>query len=186
MFTGSWPQSLLPANVRLGEDVWIERAASFDRFRSTLDPGLVLGHHVRVYTWTTFNIEPTGSVEVGDGSLLVGATFMCAERVAIGRRVVVSYHVTIADCDFHPVDPTLRRLDAIASIPEGDRSLRPPLVSAPVTIGDDAHIGIGTIVLKGVSIGAGASVMAGSVVTNDVPEGATVAGNPAQFIGDYA
>ena len=47
-------------------------------------------------------------------------------------------------------------------------------------IGDGAWIGIGAIVLKGVSIGAGARVQAGAVVARDVPEGATVSGNPAQ------
>jgi acetyltransferase-like isoleucine patch superfamily enzyme len=48
-----------------------------------------------------------------------------------------------------------------------------------VVIEDDAWIGIGAIVLKGVRIGAGARVEAGAVVTRDVPSGATVAGNPA-------
>ena len=95
--TGAWDYTTLPANVRLGPGCWLERKASFERFRSTRDPGLVLGAQVRAHTWTTFNIEPTGFAEVGDGCVLVGATFMCAERITIGRNVVISYHVTIAD-----------------------------------------------------------------------------------------
>jgi acetyltransferase-like isoleucine patch superfamily enzyme len=180
--TGTWNYDLLPANVRIGAGCFLERKDSFARFRSRRDPGLTLGDDVRVYTWTAFNIEPTGEVVVGDGSVLVGAVFMGADRIELGRRVVVSYNVTIADCDFHPRDPDLRRQDAVANAPEGDRSGRPVFVTRPVVIGDDVWIGIGAIVLKGVSVGRGARVGAGSVVTRDVPEGATVAGNPARIV----
>jgi acetyltransferase-like isoleucine patch superfamily enzyme len=180
--TGRWDYRTLPANVRLGEGCFLERKDSFKRYRSTRDPGLVLGDRVRVYTWTEFNLEPTGTVEVGDDSILVGAVFMCAERVRIGKRVVVSYNVTLADCDYHPRDPEERKRDAVANAPEGDRSQRPPLVARPVTIEDDAWIGIGAILLKGVHVGRGARVGAGAVVTFDVPAGATVAGNPARLV----
>ena len=54
-----------------------------------------------------------------------------------------------------------------------------PLRTRPVVIEDDAWIGIGAIVLKGVTIGAGARVEPGAVVTRDVAPGARVAGNPA-------
>lgn len=177
--TGGWDRTRLAPNVRVGRDCYLERFESFDRFRSTRDPGLVLGDRVTVYTWTTFNIEPDGIVEVGDDSVLVGAVFMCGERITIGRSVVISYNVTIADSDFHPLDPVARRQDARANAPGGDLDARPPIETRPVTIEDGAWIGIGAIVLKGVTIGAGARVGAGAVVTHDVPAGAEVAGNPA-------
>jgi acetyltransferase-like isoleucine patch superfamily enzyme len=178
--TGSWDYSTLPANIRVGTGCWIERKDSFGRFRSKREPGLILGERVCVYTWTTFNIEAQGVVEVGDDSILVGAIFMCARQISVGRGVVISYNVMIADSDFHPLDPELRRQDAIANTPLGDRGDRPPVVAKPVTIEDGAWIGIGAIVLKGVRIGAGARVSAGAVVTRDVAAGATVAGNPAR------
>ena len=102
--TGDWDYRTLPANVALGERCFIERKASFERFRSIRDPGLSLGSGVIVHTWTEFNVEPQGSISVGDDCLLVGPIFMCAERISIGQRVVISYHVTIADSDFHPHD----------------------------------------------------------------------------------
>jgi acetyltransferase-like isoleucine patch superfamily enzyme len=178
--TGAWDYSTLPGNVEIGDDCWLERRESFARFRSERNPGLVLGRQVRVFTWATFNVEPGGCIEVGDGSVLVGAVFMCADRISIGRRVVVSYHVTIADSDFHPMDYELRVQDAIANSPYGDRSKRPAVESAPVTIEDDAWIGVGAIVLKGVHIGAGARIEAGAVVTRDVPAGHTIIGNPGR------
>jgi len=184
--TGCWDYDSLPENVVLGKDCFLERKHSFARFRSRKEAGLVLGDRVRVYTWTTFNVEPGGSIVVGDDSILVGAVFMCAERIEIGRRTVISYNVTIADSDFHPKDPSIRMADAIANAPFGDRSQRPGIVSRPVRIGDDVWIGIGAIILKGVSIGRGARVCAGTVVTGDVPAGATVAGNPGKLWGEEA
>ena len=119
-------------------------------------------------------------VRIGDDSILVGAVFMCGESITIGRRAVVSYNVTIADTDFHPIDSELRRKDAMASSPFGDRTARPPLVTRPVIIEDDVWIGIGAIILTGTRIGRGARIGAGSVVTKDVPEGAAIHGNPAR------
>lgn len=179
---GTWNYSTLPANIVVGPGCFLERKASFQRYRSTREPGLVLGARVCAYTWTEFNIEPEGRVEVGDDTVLVGAIFMCAERISIGKRVVVSYHVTIADSDFHPREAAARRADAIANAPYGDRSQRPRIESRPVVIGDDARIGIGAIILKGVEIGCGARVEAGAVVVHSVPAGATVSGNPARVV----
>jgi acetyltransferase-like isoleucine patch superfamily enzyme len=180
--TGTWDYGTLPANVRIGAGCFLERKDSFRRFRSTHNPGLILGDRVTAYTWTEFNVEPTGILEVGDETILVGAVFMCAGSIRIGPRVVVSYNVTIADCDFHPRDPDLRKQDALANAPFGDRSQRPPLVVRPVVIEDDAWIGIGAILLKGVHIGARARIAAGAVVAADVPADATVAGNPARLV----
>lgn len=52
----------------------------------------------------------------------------------------------------------------------------------PVTICDDTWIGCNAIILKGVTIGRGAIVGAGAIVTKDVPPYAIVAGNPAKVI----
>jgi acetyltransferase-like isoleucine patch superfamily enzyme len=180
--TGAWDYSTLPSNIRIGRDCFLERRDSFNRFRSTRDPGLVIDDRVRVYTWTTFNVEPAGLIEVGHDSILVGAVFMCADHIRIGQRVIVSYNVTIADSDFHPLDPEQRKRDAIANAPMGDKSRRPTLITRPVVIEDDAWIGIGAIILKGVRIGAAARIGAGAVVARDVPPGQAVAGNPARLI----
>lgn len=183
---GTWDYAALPDNVVLGEGCYLESKGSFRRFRSARQPGLVLGRNARVYNWTAFTVEPDGVITVGDDAHLVGAVFWCAGRITIGDRVIISYHVMIADSDFHPRDPDQRRLDTIAIAPAGDPTQRPPLVTKPVTIEDDVTIGIGAIILKGVRIGARARVAAGAVVTSDVPAGATVAGNPARIVAPGA
>jgi acetyltransferase-like isoleucine patch superfamily enzyme len=177
--TGDWDYRSLPENIRLGTDCYLERRDSFGQFRSRRDSGIVLGDRVRVLAWTTFNVEPTGCLWIGDDTQLIGPVFMCAGKISIGARCVLSYNVTIADCDFHPLDVEQRRSDAIANSPQGDRSARPPLVTKPVVIEDDVWVGIGAIVLKGVHVGKGAMIAAGAVVSRDVPAGSLAAGNPA-------
>jgi acetyltransferase-like isoleucine patch superfamily enzyme len=59
-----------------------------------------------------------------------------------------------------------------------------PITSkGPIVIGDEAWLGTGTIVLSGVTIGRGAIVGAGSVVTRDVPPDSIAGGNPARVLG---
>jgi len=90
--TGTWGYSSLPENVRIGENCYLERNESFASFRSRRNPGLRIGDRARVYTWTTFNVEPTGYIEVGDDSVLVGPVFMCADsgKRAGGRPLTAS------------------------------------------------------------------------------------------------
>lgn len=57
-----------------------------------------------------------------------------------------------------------------------------PYTREPITIGNDVWIGACSIILKGVTIGDGAVVAAGSVVTKDVEPYTIVGGNPAKFI----
>ncbi|KAA0690874.1 antibiotic acetyltransferase [Halopseudomonas laoshanensis] len=58
-----------------------------------------------------------------------------------------------------------------------------PLELVPkATIGNDVWIGRSAIILSGVSVGDGAVVGAGSIVTKNVPPYAVVAGNPAKII----
>lgn len=57
-----------------------------------------------------------------------------------------------------------------------------PLKYAPVVIKDGAHIGIGSIIMPGVTIGEGAVIGAGSVVTKDIPPYCVALGAPAKVI----
>ena len=109
---------------------------------------------------------------IGDDFGMTGGSLVCDERISIGDRVWVGANTIIADTDFHPLEPGRRQ-----AAPLDART-------APVSIGDDVFIGMNALVLKGVSIGAGAVIGAGSVVRRDVPAGAIVAGNPAVVVGE--
>src|SRR3546814_1619754 len=88
-------------------------------------------------------------------------------EVTIGDRTQIAPGVQILTAD-HPRDPAAR-----ATGLEFGR---------PVRIGRNVWIGAGALILPGVTIGDDALVGAGSVVTRDVPAGATVAGNPARVL----
>jgi acetyltransferase-like isoleucine patch superfamily enzyme len=57
-----------------------------------------------------------------------------------------------------------------------------PLIYKPVVIKDGAHIGIGSIIMPGVTIGKGTVIGAGSVVTHDIPDYSVAVGVPAKVI----
>ena len=95
-----------------------------------------------------------------------------AQRVVIGNNVAIATGVKIFDNNSHPTNAAERRAERPMS--EAD--------VATVIIQDDAWIGINAIILKGVTIGKGSVVAAGSVVTHDVPDNVVVAGNPAQVV----
>ncbi len=104
-----------------------------------------------------------------------------AEQIEIGDRVLISHNVSIFDSLTHPVSAKKRHEHFRAIISTGHPKAI-DLEAAPVKIGNDAWIGCMSVILKGVTIGEGAVVGAGSVVTRDVPPYTIVAGNPAQAI----
>jgi acetyltransferase-like isoleucine patch superfamily enzyme len=114
---------------------------------------------------------PDAIISVGDDTGLSGTTICAAQSIRIGKRCLIGADVLIVDTDFHP----------LAS--EGRRHNGPSVAnSRPVEIEDDVFIGARSMILKGVKIGTGSVVGAGSVVTSEVPAGVVVAGNPAKFI----
>ncbi len=105
--------------------------------------------------------------------------------IEIGDRVLISHGVTILDNLTHPIDPGERHRQFKEIISTG-HPLRIDLRERPVRIEDDAWIACNCTVLPGVTIGRGAIVGAGSVVTKDVPPGMIVAGNPAVILRKVA
>jgi len=104
---------------------------------------------------------------IGKGTYLNRDTVVvCHESVEIGANCKISYQVVIMDTDEHLVPGTDR-------------------MTAPVRIEDAVWLGARVIVLKGVTIGKGAIVGAGSIVTRDIPPGAIAVGQPARVSRFY-
>jgi len=175
---GDWFDRQLPANIIVGEGVRIDSSHGFHGFTSQLECGLSAGDNV-VFWRAGISTGPNAMITIGDDCYFANAAITCELAITIGDRVIACMGSTIADCDFHPIDPAERIADTIAIAPGGDRSLRPHMGSKAVTIGNDVWIGPNAAILKGVTIGDGAVIAAGAVVTSDVPPGACVAGNPA-------
>jgi acetyltransferase-like isoleucine patch superfamily enzyme len=187
----STPQSLLPiqhpavppANVRLGPNTLVSGDLSFKRFRSNEPDALVVGANCTM-DGVHFALGEKGRVQIGDYCYFTNAVLLCELEMRFGSYVVIGWNATIADTDFHPLAPAERIADAIACSPLGQGRPRPEIPKRPVTIEDDVWIGPNATILKGVRIGTGAFIEAGSLVTRDVPARARIMGNPAQVIGE--
>lgn len=173
----------LPANADVGQGSTISGEHAFKRFRSRADIGLRVGK-CSTLDGVHFATGPEGRIEIGDWCYLTNVVLLSDMHVRIGNYVRIGWNTTIADTDFHPIDPAMRVEDAIACSPAGKGRPRPPIACAPVVIEDDVWIGPQVTILKGVRIGAGAMIEPGSVVTRDVPAGARVIGNPARVIAE--
>ncbi len=102
-----------------------------------------------------------GSTYLNDGTIV-----FCGERLTIGSGCAISWDVTIVDTDVHNV------------LGAGEERPR----SAPTEIGERCWIGAKAIVLKGVRIGPGCVVGAGSIVSRDLPDGSLAVGAPARVV----
>ena len=178
---GAWTNGALPPNVRIGLNSLITGDHAFKRFHSRLDPALTIGAHCTL-DGAHFAIGQEGRIEIGDYCYFTNAILLCELELRIGNYVVIGWNATIADTDFHPVAPAERIADAVACSPLGAGRPRPPILRRAVVIEDDAWIGPNATILKGVRIGRGALVEAGSLVVRDVPPGARVMGNPARIV----
>lgn len=176
---GDWFPSRIPGNVIAGEEAMIDSSFCFKHFYSKAPAALIVGREVTLGR-TNLATEEEGVIEIGDGSYLANASLVCSRRITIGRRVLVAGGVTIADADFHPLDPALRLADTVALSPIGDRRRRPAIEALPVVIGDDVWIGPNATILKGVRVGDAAVIEPGALVIRDVPAGGRVSGNPAR------
>lgn len=165
--------------VPWGRDGLIFGMPSIQKYRGSR---IVLGRGVSLRSWRASNpltpLHPVtlatrgrdAVIAIGDYAGLTGTTIVAAERVEIGKRVQVGANVTIVDTDFHPLTPGQRQADINA----GEHR--------PVVIEDDVFIGMHCLILKGVRIGQGSVVGAGSVVSSDIPPGVIAAGNPARVL----
>jgi len=175
--------AMTPANVRFGPNTLISGDLSFKRYLSCELDALVIGANCTM-DGVHFALGEKGRVQIGDYCYFTNAVLLCELEMRIGNYVVIGWNATIADTDFHPLKPAERIADAIACSPLGLGRPRPEIPKVPVTIEDDVWIGPNATILKGVRIGTGAFIEAGSLVTRDVPAGARIMGNPAQVIGE--
>jgi maltose O-acetyltransferase len=134
----------------VGDEVWIESPFFCD-----------YGVHV--------HIGPTTFVNAN-------CVFLDSAEIRIGANVLIAPSVQLLTAT-HP----LVAAERIVPLEERKNGRSPYRTHArPITIGDDAWIGAGTIVFPGVTIGAASAIGAGSLVTTDIPPHSLAFGQPCR------
>ncbi|WP_287545311.1 acyltransferase [Paraprevotella sp.] len=96
------------------------------------------------------------------------------KSVAIGNGCTFEDGVVIIDSDAHSLDFRDRRIS------EKDEANK---INAAILIGDNVHVCIGSLILKGVTIGNNVRIGPYAVVTKSIPDNCVVEGNPARRTG---
>jgi acetyltransferase-like isoleucine patch superfamily enzyme len=164
------PEAIIYTNkFRYGRNIFMDdRAVIFQR----RDGGHIeFGDRVHIYRDTVLETGFGGYLKIGDGASIHPRCQLNAyvSSIEIGARVMIA-----PNCGFYPYDHGIA--------PDRPISQQALESKGNIIVGDDAWISFGVIVLGGVSIGPGAVVGAGSVVTRSIPDGAIAIGNPAKVV----
>jgi acetyltransferase-like isoleucine patch superfamily enzyme len=164
-------EQLLRYRCTVGKNVTIDRQVPYiyGHGRIEIGDGVHIGNR---NTWVV------GLKVYDDPVLMIGNhttlgymnAISVAQKVIIGNNCLLAGEIKIFDNNSHPVDPQKRK----------NRDVMEKSDVAPVIIEDDVWIGTNSLIMKGVTIGKGAVVAAGSVVTTTVPPYTVVGGNPAR------
>lgn len=172
--------------IKLGGNCSFVGVARFARCRAS---NIEIGSHGRFLSAVVSNfhglnrpcmlstLKPGAALIVGRDVGMSGTVVCCATRVKIGDRVMLGANTTITDTDSHPIDYRMRFPNVYGEAPE---AVETAVSSAPVIIEDDVFVGMHTLILKGVTIGRGTVIGAGSVVSRSLPAYCIAAGNPAR------
>ncbi|MEO0897496.1 MAG: acyltransferase [Bacteroidota bacterium] len=142
----------------------------FTRKKPTvLNKGTIkIGSLVRIWSNVNrvrFAVNKGAELIIGENTRINGSTISVSSKVHIGKNCRIAPHVIIMDGDFH---------DTVDRLAKGKTGM--------IEIKDGAWVATRAMVMKNVTIGKGAVVAAGSVVTKDVPDYCVVGGVPAKII----
>lgn len=124
---------------------------------------------ITLFTPCHISLIGNATITIGNNVSLNGTTITSRGSVYIGDNTQIGPNTIIMDFDGHPVWP-----------PEDRWEKKGPI--APVIIENDVWIGMNCLILKGVTIGHGSVIAAGSVVTKNVEPESIYGGNPAKRI----
>ena len=147
-------------------DVYPNCSKNYGTFFIADDSFLEIDGNFSISTGCQVTVSKGAKLNLKSGFINRDSKIYCFNKISIGNNVAISEDVLIRDSDSHKI-----LIDNKENI-----------YTAPIIIGDNVWIGAKATILKGVKIGDGAVVAAGSVVTRDVPSNCIVAGVPAKII----
>jgi acetyltransferase-like isoleucine patch superfamily enzyme len=172
-----WPR-ILPAAVSIGSGTRLAGAQL--RVEDANGCALNIGAESNIEGALIFEksgaqINVGARTHIGGGALIDAAC-----RIEIGDDVLVGFDVLLMDHDSHSLRFAIRRNDVRGMIE--DTKNWTDVRMSPIDIHNKAWIGARAIILRGVTIGEGSIVAAGSVVTKSIPPWSIAAGNPARVV----
>lgn len=157
------------SDLNIGSHVFIDdRVVIFQRSKGR---EVTLGRKVYIYRDTILETGYGGSITIGDEASIHPR---CQINAYLSPIKIGSGAMIAPNCAFYPYDHSI-----LPDKPIREQSI---ISKGGITIGDEAWLGFGVIVLGGVTIGEGAVVGAGSIVTENIPPGAIAVGAPARVI----
>lgn len=153
-----------PNGLRIADDVTLGERVVMHGFVNLY--GCEIGDDTRIGCF----VEIQKGVRVGSRCKISSHSFLC-EGVTLEDEVFIGHGVMFVN-DLHPR----------ATHPDGDMRADEDWTCEPTLVMKGASIGSGATILGGLVIGERSMVGAGAVVTRDVPAGATVVGNPARIL----
>jgi acetyltransferase-like isoleucine patch superfamily enzyme len=124
------------------------------------------------------------SIIIGRNTFIGSSLIASATRIEVGDDVLISWGCTVVDHNSHAIGWAQRKHDVRDWYQEKKNWTHVEI--EPVKIGNKSWLGLNVIILKGVEIGEGAVVAAGSVVVKNVPAWTIVGGNPAKVIREIS
>lgn len=178
--------------VRIGPGVIVDPAASMKLFNPPDHPKVCLEIGEGSHIFANFSLlRPSANIKIGKRCQIGASLFVAADSIEVGDDVLMAWGITVIDSNNHSLfwderqfDVERCRKDYVAT--DGWDLARShdwsKVETEAVRIGNKSWIGFNVIVLKGITIGEGAIIAAGSVVTSDVKPWYIGGGNPFRHI----
>jgi len=183
-----WLYPNLHRKVRTWAERWQHDVQESLKFLETIE----IGEDCFIAPEANIFAEPNRTINIGDNSLIAANCFLHGP-LTIGRHVSINHGVSMdgGSQGIHIGDNTRIatgcQFFAFNHGTEADALIREqPVSSKGISIGSDVWIGANVCIVDGVKVGDKTVIGMGSVVTQDVPPGMTVGGNPAKRLHNTA
>ncbi|MFN3019483.1 acyltransferase [Chryseobacterium sp. TY3] len=161
-------------NIHSVSNISINKRLSFNAKWANNDPkksflimregAILIVDHFAIYSGANISVNENAILKLGTGYINHNVNIACFNSIEIGTDTVISENVVIRDSDNHEILSSSHK------------------ITDPIKIGNHVWIGTNVVILKGVTIGDGCIIAAGSVVNKDIPTKSLAAGIPAKVI----
>lgn len=151
----------------------------FNKFKFRHNTKIAIGENSIIEADCYFD-KDDAIINIGNRTFIGGSKLVAAYRLEIGDDVLISWGCTIVDHHSHSLNFSYRKNDVV-NAQKGYKDWSDVKIS-PTIIGNKVWIGFESKILAGVTIGEGAVIAAGSIVTKDVEPYTLVAGIPAKLV----